>query len=150
MLRQQTSSSSKNAGPPLRAYRTLTHSVISQSDLQCFSHEDDCLLPNPFSQNSLSELFPAISARPNSFSAIPAWLNSFPAISARPNSFSAIPAWLNSFPAISARPNCFTAAPARLSCFSADNGYLRSYCFRANHICILVKICSLYYNLRSL
>ncbi len=39
----QASSSSKNAGPALRAYRLLTQSVISRSDLQCFSHEDGCV-----------------------------------------------------------------------------------------------------------
>ena len=38
----QTSSSSKNAGPPLRAKKMHSHLLISRSDLQCFSHEDEC------------------------------------------------------------------------------------------------------------
>ena len=41
----QTSSSSKNAGPALRAKKMHPHFLISQSDRQCFSHEDRCFAP---------------------------------------------------------------------------------------------------------
>ena len=54
LIPAQTSSSSKNAGPSLRAKKLTL--LVSQSDPQCFSHEDGYFPPKTQYTNSLSEL----------------------------------------------------------------------------------------------